>query len=291
MQQSEWSFLKEGLLSLIESLASYASYLSVRNKMMKQHHSSTEPPVSFSDSSSLQCINSSSNVSPLLSALDNTVASKPDYHKLCVRDFSPQEKRRRYLFIRELQKGLSNAIFLFTYTHPSNVGNYHIVWKAPSILPENSSTQNLQIVQEIKKEIPVYHTRTMRKEFFSLYGRLSPESKPYLLRSIYCALTDNSSASRTTPEKEIDARVQEALAAEDVDIVFDLRHLNSNGQDNFSLFWAKCNEYLTNCTTVHERRHGTSSFMAKAISVRDLTNQVAKICPNGTPMPSVMDQI
>ena len=286
MQQSEWSFLKEGLLSLIESLASYASYLSVRNKMMKQHHSSTEPPVSFSDSSSLQCINSSSNVSPLLSALDNTVASKPDYHKLCVRDFSPQEKRRRYLFIRELQKGLSNAIFLFTYTHPSNVGNYHIVWKAPSILPENSSTQNLQIVQEIKKEIPVYHTRTMRKEFFSLYGRLSPESKPYLLRSIYCALTDNSSASRTTPEKEIDARVQEALAAEDVDIVFDLRHLNSNGQDNFSLFWAKCNEYLTNCTTVHERRHGTSSFMAKAISVRDLTNQVAKICPNGTPMPS-----
>ena len=92
MQQSEWSFLKEGLLSLIESLASYASYLSVRN-MMKQHHSSPEPPVSFSDSSSLQFINSSSNVSPLLSALDNAVASKPDYHKLCVRDFSPQEKR------------------------------------------------------------------------------------------------------------------------------------------------------------------------------------------------------
>ena len=120
--------------------------------MMKQHHSSPEPPVSFSDSSNLQFINSSSNVSPLLSALDNAVASKPDYHKLCVRDFSPQEKRRRYLFIRELQKGLSNPIFLFAYTHPSNVGNYHFVWKAPSILPENSSTQNLQIVQEIKKE-------------------------------------------------------------------------------------------------------------------------------------------
>ena len=49
MQQSEWSFLKEGLLSFIESLASYASYLSVRDKMMKQHHSSPEPPVSFSD--------------------------------------------------------------------------------------------------------------------------------------------------------------------------------------------------------------------------------------------------
>ena len=283
MQQSEWSFLKEGLLSLIESLASYASYLSVRNKMMKQYHSSPEPPVSFSDSSSLQFINSSSNVSPLLSALDNAVASKPDYHKLCVRDFSPQEKRRRYLFICELQKGLSNPIFLFTYTHPSNVGNYHFVWKAPSILPENSSTQNLKIVQEIKKEIPVYHTRTMRKEFFSLYGGLSPESKPYLLHSIYCALTDDSSASRTTPEKKIDAHVQEALAAEDVDIVVDSRQLNSNGQDNFSLFWAKCNEYLTNCTTVHKHRHGTSSFMDKAISVRDLTNQVAKICPNGTP--------
>ena len=158
MQQSEWSFLKEGLLSLIESLASYASYLSVRNKMMKQHHSSTEPPVSFSDSSSLQCINSSSNVSPLLSALDNTVASKPDYHKLCVRDFSPQEKRRRYLFIRELQKGLSNAIFLFTYTHPSNVGNYHIVWKAPSILPENRfNTESANCAGNKKGDTSVPH--------------------------------------------------------------------------------------------------------------------------------------
>ena len=45
----------------------------------------------------------------------------------------------------------------------------------------------------------MYHTRTMRKEFFSLYGRLSPESKQYLLRSIYFALTDDSSAAETQP--------------------------------------------------------------------------------------------
>jgi hypothetical protein len=286
MQQQDWASFKESFLNLIESLSAYVSYLSIRNKSMKIHHASSEP-VSFSDSSCLKFINATSKVLPLLSALNEAVTSSPYYHKLFVKEYSPDDKRRRYLFIQELEKGLTSSIFLFTYTHHSNVGNYHFVWKAPTPLNERASTcENLRIIEEIKKEIPVYHTRAMKKEFFNLYGRFSPESKPYMLRTMYRALTNDSSASRTTAENEIDERIKEALLVEDFDIIVDLRQLNATGVDNFGVFWSKCNEFLNTCTCVHERRHGTATFMAKAISIRDLIQQVAQMCPSGTPIPS-----
>ena len=43
--------------------------------------------------------------------------------------------------------------------------------------------------------------------------------------------------------------------------------------------------YISECTTVPERRHGEVCFMAKTISVRDLINQVSKRCPPGAPIP------
>ena len=69
-------------------------------------------------------------------------------------------------------------------------------------------------------------------------------------------------------------------------VIVDLRHLNSNESDRFTVFWEKCTQYLSTCTAVHERRHDTVTFMAKAISVRDLIQEVTKLCPEGTPVPS-----
>uniref|UniRef100_A0A1X7UZ84 Uncharacterized protein n=1 Tax=Amphimedon queenslandica TaxID=400682 RepID=A0A1X7UZ84_AMPQE len=93
-------------------------------------------------------------------------------------------------------------------------------------------------------------------------------------------------AARTTSEEEIDKRVTEALAMQDPDIIVDLRHLNSNESDRFTVFREKCTQYLSTCTAVHERRHDTVTFMAKAISVRDLIQEVTRLCPEGTPVPS-----
>ena len=128
--------------------------------------------------------------------------------------------------------------------------------------------------------------RLMRREFYLLYGRISPESRPYILRSIYQALTNDQSAARTTAEEEINERVSEVLMMEDPDIIIDLRELNSNGKDRYGVFWENCAQFLSSCTTVHERRHGQTTFMAKAISIRDLIEQVAKMCPENTPLPS-----
>ena len=36
-----------------------------------------------------------------------------------------------------------------------------------------------------------------------------------------------------------------------------------------------------------ERRHGTVTHLGRAISIRDLVDQVKSRCPEGTPIPSV----
>ena len=144
--------------------------------------------------------------------------------------------------------------FFLTYTHRSNIGSYHFIWKAPEDAREEPScSENLKIVEKIREEIPVYHTRAMKRKFFTLCGRITPKSKPHVLRAIYSALSGVCSASRTTAESEVDARVSEVMAMEDSDIVIDLRECNKNGQDCFGIFWDKCNEFLISCTSVHER--------------------------------------
>jgi hypothetical protein len=74
---------------------------------------------------------------------------------------------------------------------------------------------------------------------------------------------------------------------EDPDILVDLRHLNTNGTDRFAVFWKKCETFLQECTAVHERRHGNATYLARALSVRDLVEEVSKQCPKDTPIPSL----
>ena len=71
---------------------------------------------------------------------------------------------------------------------------------------------------------------------------------------------------------------------EDPDILVDIRELNSNGSDKFSVFWKQCEAFLQECTAVHERRHDTATYLARAL---DLVEQVSKKCPPGTPIPSL----
>ena len=74
MQQPDWIEFHNSIMKLIESLSSYASYLSIRNKAMKRHHSSPEPAVAFSDAINVQYLPKSNSVSPLLSSLGSALS-------------------------------------------------------------------------------------------------------------------------------------------------------------------------------------------------------------------------
>lgn len=87
---------------------------------------------------------------------------------------------------------------------------------------------------------------------------------------------------------EIDERVQSVLDMEDPDVIIDLRQLNSGRKGQYDVFWKECKKFLEEDvgTAVDDRRHGTVTHLARAVSVRDLRELVESQCPQGTKVPS-----
>ena len=116
------------------------------------------------------------------------------------------------------------------------------------------------------------------------------------MRAAYRRLTGNASAPDSTEQAEVDSRVAQLLDTEDPDLVWDLRVLNEGRPEAFTVFLEHCQQYIQSSveTAVDERRHDTVQAdgkvitdLAKALSVRDLHEEVTKKCLPGTPIPSV----
>ena len=65
---------------------------------------------------------------------------------------------------------------------------------------------------------------------------------------------------------------------ENVDVLPDLRAHNSGLPTKFDFVWKKCGKFLAENigVAVDERRHGTITHLARAISVRDFVQQVRR---------------
>ena len=59
------------------------------------------------------------------------------------------------------------------------------------------------------------------------------------------------------------------------------------GTTKYDLFWNACDSFLNENTAADERRHDTITHMARAISLRDLRDQVIRLLPPDAPIPSL----
>lgn len=170
---------------------------------------------------------------------------------------------------------------LCTYSVGGPLGNYQSVWPLPEALTLGDSSQgNQKLITEIQENVPVYHNHVFRKTLISQFGRISHSSNHALLREFYHQATGDKSTSLTTTEKEMDERLREALEMEDPDVIVDLRENNGRKSDKYKVFWECLARYLRDSTAVHERRQGNVTSIVNAISVRDLIQEVSKLCPN-----------
>lgn len=120
----------------------------------------------------------------------------------------------------------------------------------------------------------------MRQVAFEKYGLITPSVKKSVMRHLYKDLVGDSAAAETTSQADIDARVSAFFDLEEPDLVFDLREVYSGNGSKFDLFWAKAKEFLEEDvgTAVDDRRHTDVVHLAKAVSVRDLREQVCCSC-------------
>ena len=60
---------------------------------------------------------------------------------------------------------------MLTYSHGNNIGNLHFLWKVSDTDDAMSNSQ--QTIEKAKEEIPIYHTRAMRRALFEKFGRVA----------------------------------------------------------------------------------------------------------------------
>ena len=153
----------------------------------------------------------------------------------------------------------------------------------------NLFEQSQAVVENVKAVIPIYHTRAMRTAMFEKFGRISPLTKPSVLRYFYKELTGDQAAASTTHQQEVDQRILQIIDMEDPTVLPDLITLNLGVAAKFDIFWEECGRFLNEDigVAVDDRRHGEITHLARAISVRNLVEQVKSRCPSGTPIPSI----
>ena len=280
--EDEWTNLKPHLENLLKTLKAYSDSLIEKNKYMKLQH--TRIHTNDGECTAI-LLPRNIDVNPAYTTLQQALATKEVYQFVDVSDFAPESKYDRYMFLKNLKdRGLAFPVVFCSFSYGGSVIDFNFIWK---IDPQsNSLTQTTSLIQEIKKELPSYHPRALRRAFVQRFGVLAKNTPVAVLRNMYEELTNSASAAPNLNTLELDLRVTEALDCEDPDLLTDLRALNGNKEDKYSTFWEKMSIFLEEQSSVHERRQSAISYMAVAFSARDLVEQVKKLCPEGTDIPS-----
>ena len=96
--------------------------------------------------------------------------------------FLPADRRRRYEWLQVLRMGLDVPV---TYAPGSNIGNLHWIWQTTATSIDDALHTTQPIIEQLKKDIPVFHTRAMRREAFEMFGLATPSTKKSVLRHLY----------------------------------------------------------------------------------------------------------
>ena len=228
--------LQEATEKLARALDSYLPYLRSQNKKMKVHHDSPASP----DKTSIQLLQANQSPSSWLSKLNDDISHKNPHEHLFVAEYAPSDPREKYRYVQELQKGLCRPCVLCTCSIGGPVGNYLFIWPIPKhVTMEAALSENQKVISQIQADVPAYHHRALRKKLISKFGRLSHKTSLANLREFYRVATGDQTASLTTAEEEIDARLREALEMKDPDLILDLRGQNKGHSDKFAVFWEK----------------------------------------------------
>ena len=286
--QPMWMELKSVVETLARSLASYSEHLLVKRSKMLAIHSSEEVVRNIGDNLTVRFTGVRACPPPFLSPVCKAIGETGSNIPLELGPLLPVDQRRRYDWMLEINQGLQVPLVHVTYAPGSSVGNLNWIWHSLATDIDSALQTSQPLIEKLKKDIPQYHTRVMRRAMCDKFGLVMSSTKKSVLRHLYKDLTSDCSASANLAESEVDERVTALFELEEPSLVYDLRDHFSGRQSKFDTFWQKAKEYLEEDvgTAVDDRRHSTVLHVAKAISVRDLRERVVERCPDGTPIPS-----
>ena len=293
MKHQNWRSVREAVLRLAENFRRYSDYLKKQREIVAGE---AKQCCIRTDVDELTVLKQTLVIKPTLAAryksLHAALLHTLDFEPVLLEDHCPAHPRRKH----DYKEGIVVPVKSVMYTYTGSRNHITFVWKIPTTLNETELLQkNVITQQQIKASLPKYHSRAMRREFIHIFGSVT-HTKPAFLRAAYWRLTGDASAANSTEQAQVDDRIAQLLDSEDPNLVWDLRVLNEGRPEAFTVFLENCQQYLESSVemAVDERRHDTVeadgdiiTHLAKALSVRDLHDEVTKKCPPGTPIPSI----
>ena len=237
MKRKQWSAIHESILRLADNLRKYASYLDQQNQAFQKRQAMT---TCRSDVDDFDVLPATPVIKPTYAAryrsLHDAIVHAKDFEPILVEDHSPPCPKRRY----DYNHGLVVPIKCVKYSYTGSRNHLHFMWKMPGGLSEGELLKkNMSVAQELRKKVPTYHSRAMRREFINSFGRYT-NSKPAFLREAYRRLTGDAAAASTIEEKEVDKRVAKLLEMEDPDLIWDLRIQSDGRPEKYTVFLEEC---------------------------------------------------
>ena len=187
---------------------------------------------------------------------------------------------QNYRFFNNLH--LSVDIDLFTYCPGGGISSLVFVAKVPENRSANDlQTQPIRVLSQIHDQLPVYHTRAMKRNFKEKLSLIA-SVKPHIIDFVYKELAlDASSASNPIMQQRI-----KMISLGETGLVADLRELNTGRpSDRFDVFFEKLEQTVESVSAADERRHG-ACHLSHWISLDDMISQTAAACPENTLIPS-----
>ena len=190
-----WQTLKKDVEQLSRSLASYADMLLDKRAQIQEIHSSKTTSRNIADNLAVSYIDKCHRLSPILSSISDAISQIEPNTPLDLRPLLPDDRRRRYEWTQILQQGIQVPIVHVQYSSGSNIGDLHWIWQCTAANIDDALKICHPIIENLKKNIPQFHTRAMRKDAFELFGLVSPNTKKSVVRRLYKELVCDSSAS------------------------------------------------------------------------------------------------
>lgn len=103
---------------------------------------------------------------PYLEPVCKAIETAGPNHPVELGTLLPSNRRRRYDWLMELKNGLQVTLVHVSYAPGGSIGNLNWLWYSTAKDIDNALQSTQPLIEELKKKIPQYHTRAMRRDTY-----------------------------------------------------------------------------------------------------------------------------
>ena len=165
--------IREPVEKLAQSLHGYSTYLLSQSKKVTANHALLHPV--HADDNSVSFLVPVSTIRPTVceryKPLNDTLSQKQEYEPILLSEFCPDNAIKRRNYIDNTSQGIQHHCAKFTHAFGGGKPSLHFIWRLPmDSSGEESMQRNMAVIDKLKADLPVYHTRAMRKAAVGSFG-------------------------------------------------------------------------------------------------------------------------